>query len=137
MASFDQAARARVAAAVWAVVVACSLWSGGPAGAPAWGGLEAWFARFEEAGGDKLVHAALFAVQGWLVCRVRPGAVRWPWLGGCFAATSAFGVLTEVGPLAVAARETDALDAAADVVGAAFGVGLFALRARRRLLPRS
>lgn len=136
MESFDQAARARVAAGVWGALVAWSLWTGGPAGPPAWGGLEAWLDRFEGAGGDKLVHAALFGVQGWLVCRTRREATGWLWLGGCFAATSAFGVLTEVGQLAVEAREAEVLDAAADVAGAAFGVALFALRARWRPPPR-
>lgn len=132
MASFDQAVRARVAAGGWAVLVAWSLWTGGPEGSPAWGGLEAWLERFEEAGGDKLAHAGLFAVQGWLLCRIRPGAVAWPWIGGCFAATCAFGLLTEAGQLAVDARGAEVLDAAADVAGAALGVALFALQARRR-----
>ncbi|MFP3941490.1 MAG: VanZ family protein [Thermoanaerobaculia bacterium] len=134
MASFDEVTRARVAAGVWAVLVAWSLWTGGPAGPPAWSGFEAWFERFDEAGGDKLVHAVLFAVQGWLVCRIRREGVSWPWLGGCFAATSAFGVLTEAGQLAVETRTAEALDAAADVAGAAVGVGLFALL--RRAPPR-
>lgn len=132
---FDLPLRARIAAGGWAVLVAWSLWTGGPDGPPSWGGLEAWLDRFEEAGGDKLVHAVLFAVQGWLLCRTRRAPAAWPWLAGCFAATSAFALLTEAGQLAVETRRPEALDAVADVAGAALGVGLFALRTRRRELP--
>lgn len=132
MASFDQVVRARVVAGAWAVLVAWSLWTGGPDGPPAWGPLGTWLDGFEESGGDKLVHAGLFAVQGWLVCRVRRGAPGWPWLGGCFLLVAGFGLLTEAGQLAVETREAEVLDGVADAAGAALGVALYALRARRR-----
>lgn len=121
----------RAAAALaggWALLVAAALWSTGPETPPAW----AWLAAFEDAGGDKLVHAGLFAVQAWLLCRCRPGPPRARWLAGCFAAAVAFGALTEGVQVLLAGREGDPADLAADALGAAAGVAAFAAWRGRR-----
>lgn len=114
------------AAAGWAALVAVLLWSSAPEGPPAF----AWLARLEAAGGDKAVHAALFAVQAWLLCRSRPGSAAAGWLAGCFGLAVAYGVLTEVGQLAVDGRNADVADALADAAGAAAAVVGVALRRR-------
>lgn len=111
-----------VLAGAWAVLVAAVLWTSGPDGPPAW----AWLAAFEEAGGDKLVHGGLFAVQAWLLCRSRPAASGAGWLLGCLAAAVAYGALTEAVQLLLAAREGDLLDLAADALGAGLGAGAYA-----------
>lgn len=125
-------ARAALAGA-WAVLVAASLWTAGPEAPPAW----TWLAAFEEAGGDKLVHAALFAVQAWLLCRSRPGAPGVGWLLGCLAAAVAYGALTEGVQLSLAGREGDLLDLAADALGAGLGTAAYATERRWRGRARS
>lgn len=121
-------ARAAALAGAWALLVAAALWTSGPETPPAW----AWIAAFEEAGGDKLVHAGLFGVQAWLLCRFRPGLPGAGWLVGCFAVAVAYGALTEGVQVLLEGREGDLADLAADAAGAAAGVAAFAAwRARR------
>lgn len=114
-------------AAGWAILVAAVLWSSGPEDPPPW----AWLEAFERAGGDKLVHAALFGVQAWLLCRCREGAGP-RWLAACFGVAAAYGVATEAGQLAAPGRDASFGDAVADVVGAALGVATAAWGSRRR-----
>lgn len=82
---------------------------------------------FAEAGGDKLVHGALFAVQAWLLCRGRRGGGR-GWLATCFVLTTGYGAVTEAGQLWVEGRNAGLADALANTVGAALGVALHARR---------
>jgi len=112
----------------WALLVAAALWSTGPERPPPW----AWLAAFEDAGGDKLAHAGLFAVQAWLLCRCRPGPPRAGWLGACLAAAVAYGALTEGVQVLLGGREGDLADLAADALGAGAGVAAFAVWRRRR-----
>lgn len=119
----DPKARAAIAGA-WAALIAASLWTSGPEAPPSW----AWLAAFEEAGGDKLVHAGLFAVQAWLLCRYRQGPPTAGWLLGCLALAVAFGGLTEAVQVPLAGREGELADLAADAVGAGAGVAAFSRR---------
>lgn len=115
-------------AGTWAVLIAVALWTSGPEAPPAW----AWLRAFEEAGGDKLVHAGLFAVQGWLLSRCRPGTPSAGWLLGCLAAVVAYGALTEAVQAPLGGRRAELADWAADAAGAALGVAVYARRWRRR-----
>jgi len=101
--------------AAWALVVVVLLWTPGPEGPAPWD----WLERFRDAGGDKLVHAGLFAVQTWLLCRCPPGAGDRRWLGVCVALAVAFGVVTELGQLVAAGRDATVGDGLADAAGAA------------------
>lgn len=112
----------------WALLVAAALWGAGPETPPAW----AWLAAFEDAGGDKLVHAGLFAVQAWLLCRCRPGPPSAGWLVGCLALALAYGGLTEGVQVLLVGREGDLADLGADAAGAGAGVAAFAAWRRRR-----
>lgn len=114
-------------AAAWAVFVAVLLWAAGPEGPAPW----TWIDRFQEAGGDKLVHAALFLVQAWLLSRCRPGAGRAGWLIASVGIAVGFGVVTELGQLVVPGRDATVGDALADTVGAGAGAVLYAWRSRR------
>lgn len=123
---------ARLQAALWAAFVALLLWlpgGDGPSRLPFAELLEA----LAEAGGDKVVHGALFAVQAWLLCRCRGSAVGSAagWGGACFALAAGFGALTEAGQLLVAGRDAGLPDALANTAGAALGVALYAWRERR------
>lgn len=115
-----------MAAAAWAVVAAVVLWSTGSDAPPPW----PWLATLEAAGGDKAVHALLFAVQAWLLCRCRPRPVGTAWLAVSLGIAVAYGVVTELGQLAVPGRDADPADALADVLGATVAVALFAGRGR-------
>jgi VanZ family protein len=78
-------------------------------------------------GFDKLVHALEFAGLGFCLAfgflrnRRCPGfpAVLFIWVGGSF-----LGLLDEIHQLYVPARHFDLWDAAADIIGVAFGLGL-------------
>jgi VanZ family protein len=118
------AGRSRLAAAAWAVLVAVLLWAPGPEAPPRW----QWLAAFEAAGGDKLVHALLFAVLAWLLCGCRRGRPAAGWLAGCFALAVAYGGLTEGGQALLGGRDPSLGDLAADALGAAAGVLAFARR---------
>lgn len=123
--SSPHAARRWAAAAAWAVLIGVLLWTSGPETPPSW----TWVARFEEAGGDKLVHAVLFGVQAWLLLRGRPGDLRPGWLVAGVGAAILFGIVTELGQLAVPGRDAGVGDALADAVGAAVGAGYYRWRA--------
>lgn len=113
-------------AGAWALLTAVLLWSSSSVEPSPW----AWLAAFERAGGDKLVHAVLFGVQAWLLCRCRPGLRTTGWLAVCFGAAAAYGAVTEVGQLAAPGRQASVADAVSDVVGAAVGVAWCARRSR-------
>lgn len=108
-------------AAAWTVGVAAVLWLPAGTGPPRWGWL-ALVAAFAEAGGDKLVHAGLFAGEAWLLCRCRPPGSRWRLL--CFALAAAYGAVTELGQLWIPGRDAGPADALANVAGAALGAAL-------------
>lgn len=110
-------------AALWALGIAALLW------APSRGGPSRWpfaeqLAAFAEAGGDKLVHGALFAVQAFLLYRCRRGGPGW--LAASFALATGYGVLTEAGQLWVEGRDAGLADALANTVGAALGIAIHA-----------
>lgn len=109
--------------ALWALLVAALLWTPGSDGPSRWP-LTDRLAALAEAGGDKVVHALLFAVQAWLLCRARPGGARWR--AACFALAAGYGALTEAGQLLVAGRDAGLPDALANTAGAALGVALHA-----------
>lgn len=82
-------------------------------------------------GADKIVHAAFYALLGWLAARATgkddlniAGAV---WT---LAAVSVFGAVDEWHQQFVAGRAADALDWLADTAGAATGVLTFVWRQR-------
>lgn len=112
--------------AAWAVLVMVLLWMPGAEGPAPW----AWLERFRDGGGDKLVHAGLFGVQAWLLCRCPPGPGERRWLVACVGVAVAFGVVTELGQLAVPGRDASLGDAVADVVGALSGAVLSGVRFR-------
>jgi len=114
--------------AAWAVFVMVLLWMPGGEGPAPW----AWLERFGDGGGDKLVHAGLFAVQAWLLCRCPPGPGERRWLAACVALAVAFGVVTELGQLAAPGRDASLGDAVADAVGA---LGAAVVSGRRFRLP--
>lgn len=123
--------QARLRAALWAAFVAVLLWlpgSDGPSRLPFAEVLEA----LAEAGGDKVVHGALFAVQAWLLCRCRAPAAGSTvgWGTACFALAAGYGALTEAGQLLVVGRDAGLPDALANAAGAAVGVALHARRGR-------
>lgn len=124
--------RAGVRAGGWAVVVAIALWSPG-GGAPSRWPWSEWLRALSEAGADKLVHAALFAVQAWLLCGSRRGG--WRWFATCFTLASGYGVVTELGQLHVPGRDAGVADALANAAGAAVGVALYARSGRSRSGP--
>lgn len=116
-----------LAAGAWAALIGALLWAAGPETPPAF----AWLAAFERAGGDKLVHAALFAVQAWLLCRCRSEWRVPAWLLACFAVAVVYGVVTEAGQLLAAGRDATVGDALADAIGAGLGTAWAARRPRR------
>ncbi|HUP43039.1 MAG TPA: VanZ family protein [Thermoanaerobaculia bacterium] len=126
------AGRSRLAAAAWAVLVAVLLWTPGPEAPPRW----QWLAAFGAAGGDKLVHALLFAVLAWFLCGSRRGGPAAGWLAGCFVLAVAYGGLTEAVQALVVGRDPSLGDLAADALGAAAGVLAFARRPGGRPLVR-
>lgn len=75
---------------------------------------------------DKVVHFALYAPLGGLLCLGLGGRVAWAALGG-----GLYGVTDELHQAFVPGRFPDAGDAAADVLGAAAGA-LFVARRRGR-----
>lgn len=81
-------------------------------------------------GADKVVHAALFAVQAWLATRALQGdgRARWPALVG----TIAFGVVTELQQHLIPSRAMELGDLAADSLGASLGFLFAVTRAPRR-----
>jgi hypothetical protein len=127
------AAREHLAAAAWAMVIAAALWTPAPEAPPEWGWWS-WLGELEAAGGDKVVHALLFGVQAWLLCRWRRGAPTGAWLGGCLALTIAYGGMTEAVQAALGGRAAELGDLVADAVGAGIGVAAFAWR-RGRVPP--
>lgn len=113
--------RARIAAALWTLGIAALLWApsrGGPSRWPFAEQLEA----FAQAGGDKLVHGALFAVHAFLLGRCRRGGAGW--LAASFALATGYGALTEAGQLWVEGRDAVLADAVANTVGAGLGIAL-------------
>ncbi len=83
------------------------------------GAAPAWLVRFETAGGDKLIHAALFFVQAALLARTfrRMGVVAaQPWLP--VVAAAAYGLALELLQVGVDGRGWEAADVLADVAGA-------------------
>ena len=115
---------AALRAGAWAVLVALLLLSPAGDGPPPWPFAEQLRALAER-GGDKVVHGALFAVQAWLLCRVRrTGGIGWPLL--CFALATAYGALTELGQLLVDGRDAGIADAAANTAGAMLGAAIHA-----------
>jgi hypothetical protein len=134
--------RARLQAGLWAAFVAVLLWLPGSDGPSPWT-LFDWLAAhaelleaLAEAGGDKVAHGALFAVQAWLLCRCRAPAAgsiagsTLVWRAACFVLTAGYGALTEAGQLLVAGRAAGLPDALANAAGAALGVALHARRSR-------
>ena len=130
--------QARLQAALWAVLVAVLLWLPGSDGPSPWT-LFDWLAAhaelleaLAEAGGDKVVHGALFAVQAWLLCRCRAPAAGSSagstvgWGAACFALAAGYGALTEAGQLLVAGRDAGLPDTLANAAGAALGVAAHA-----------
>jgi hypothetical protein len=120
--------RAFLRAALWAVLVAILLWL------PGGGGLSSWpllrrLGELADAGGDKVVHAALFAVQAWLLCRAR--GERAGWLAASFVLAALYGAVTELGQVFVVGRDAGFGDGAADIAGAALGVWVHAIGSRR------
>ncbi|MDP1890796.1 MAG: VanZ family protein [Gemmatimonadaceae bacterium] len=86
-------------------------------------------------GFDKIVHAALFAVQAMLGAWALAGSRRptWPALAGAIA----FAALTELQQLLIPGRAMELGDFLADAAGAAVGLALFAaLAPTRRELHR-
>ena len=78
-------------------------------------------------GTDKVVHLLLFALLAWTG---RAAGIRvWPLLGGLVVYAAASEVAQALLPIG---RSGDVLDARVDVAGAALGVGLAVLVARRR-----
>jgi VanZ family protein len=116
------AGRSRLAAAAWAALVAVLLWAPGPEAPPRW----QWLAALEAAGGDKLVHALLFAVLAWLLCGSRRGGPAAGWLAGSLVLAVAYGGLTEGVQALVGGRDPSLGDLGADALGAAAGVLVFA-----------
>lgn len=121
--------RHRLAAAGWAALIALLLCTvPPPEPAARWG----WVEALAEQGGDKAAHAALFAVQAWLLVGsrgVRP--VTTGWLVGAFLVASLYGAATEAVQLALPGRDGTLGDLLADAAGAAAGAGA-AWTARRR-----
>ena len=91
-----------------------------------------WLARFEAAGGDKLVHAVLFFVQAALLARTlqRLGVVGASWKAVAVAA--AYGLALELLQLGVDGRGWEAGDVLADVAGAGLWSVYRRLCGRRR-----
>lgn len=107
--------------------MAALLWTPGSGQPPQW----RWLQLFERAGGDKLVHAGLFGVQAWLLCRCRDrSGFRWP--AASFALAVAYGLVTEAGQVVVPGRGATAGDVAADTAGAAVGAAFASWRSRAR-----
>ena len=74
-------------------------------------------------GADKLVHAAMYAVLGWLWWRAsRAASWRWRAAGRALLAILAFAALDEWHQRFIPGRSADVLDWAADGVGAAAGL---------------
>ena len=98
----------------WSLLIAVLLLAPGDLSEPA----PAWLSRFETAGGDKLVHAALFFVHAAVLARTfrRLGVgAAGPWAAAAIAA--AYGLALELLQLGVDGREWDSLDVLADVTG--------------------
>ena len=83
------------------------------------------------AGQDKLLHALVFSVLGFLVLgAMKPAGRGYTWIQFVFAIalTGVYGVLDEVHQHFVPGRVTDIYDALADFTGAILGAGvLYAL----------
>lgn len=102
--------------ASWSLFVAVLLLAPGGLG----GGGVSWLSRVAAAGGDKVVHAALFFIQAAVVSRllVRPGG---RWLAAALAA--GYGLLLELLQLSIPGRGLEAADVVANSAGA-FGWAL-------------
>ncbi|GIV58849.1 MAG: hypothetical protein KatS3mg042_1762 [Rhodothermaceae bacterium] len=80
---------------------------------------------------DKLGHAVLFGVLGWLWMHALPHSLRVR-IAGVLAGGAVFAVMSEFYQgLLPWPRTPDALDVVADVIGLIVGVSLYALRTRR------
>lgn len=83
------------------------------------------------AGADKIVHAALYGVLGWLAARA---SLRFGFNFGAaaltFASVAVFGAADEWHQQFVIGRLADPVDWIADVLGAAFGMLIFVWRQR-------
>lgn len=125
--------RSRAAVALlWALVIAVLLVVPlpGPKSGGGWFDWFNWFGALEEAGADKLVHLALFAVQAFLSYRwLRSAGVSSPgaWT---LVATVVYGALTEILQVPIPDRHGDLRDLAADGLGALLGT-MLAFRWRR------
>ncbi|MBI2408524.1 MAG: VanZ family protein [Gemmatimonadetes bacterium] len=113
-------------AVLWAVLIeALVLWPSPPSVSTALWGL----------GGDKLVHATLFAVQAFWIARAlaAQGRPLWPaWVGATL-----YGAVTEWQQHFIPSRSMELGDFLADTVGAVLGLVVFAaLAPRRRELHR-
>lgn len=103
----------------WAVLIeVLVLWPSPPQVAP-----------FGLLGFDKLAHAVLFAVQAVLLARAL-GDQRWLWVA--FVGAAAFAAFTEWQQKFILTRSMELGDFLADLVGAVFGLALFAALARGR-----
>lgn len=80
---------------------------------------------------DKAAHAVEFAVGGYLA-RAAVATIRGAASAPALVACAAWGFVDEVHQGFVPGRETDPWDLAADVAGAAMGVGVHAWTRRRR-----
>ncbi len=88
-------------------------------------------------GGDKLVHAGLYAGLAWLVARASQAGHRAASLAWVFAGVAAFGAADEWHQQFIPGRSTSAADWAADLTGAALGTAAAAAAAARRAAPRA
>ncbi len=73
-------------------------------------------------GADKLVHAALYLVLGWLAARAALADAPRPRMAWVVVAIALFAAVDELHQLVIAGRSPEVLDWIADMVGAALGV---------------
>ena len=137
-------AEPRGRAGAWALLVAVALFASGPET----GVLAPWIRRFEEMGGDRLVHGLLFFVQAWLLVgaferggeegrEANRAAGRGAGVGAGVAAAvvaAAYGGASEVVQAYLPGRSAELADFAADAVGAVAGAVAAAMRSGRKRL---
>ncbi len=87
-------------------------------------------------GGDKLVHAGMYAGLAWLVARAGRAGQRAAPLAWVVAGVAAFGAADEWHQQFIPGRSASAADWAADLSGAALGTAA-AAAAARRAAPRA
>lgn len=133
--------RAHLPALAWAAFTAAALAAPGDA-LPAWSD-EMWLGPWLDPVLDKVVHFVLFAVFAALAARsfraldpAGPGRAlaRRPLLAALLVST-AYGALSELAQLRLAARTAEPADFAADVAGALCATGLAWLARRRTAEP--